>query len=63
MIQRSEPRSAYKHFLKIPTRWKDNDVYQHVNNVVYYSFFDTVINEYLICVARYSKELTNTFSF
>lgn len=48
MTQRGEPRSAYKHFLKIPTRWKDNDVYQHVNNVVYYSFFDTVINEYLI---------------
>lgn len=48
MTQRGEQRSAYKHFLKIPTRWKDNDVYQHVNNVVYYSFFDTVINEYLI---------------
>ncbi|MCE2681285.1 MAG: acyl-CoA thioesterase [Burkholderiales bacterium] len=41
-------RSHYKHFLKIPTRWMDNDVYGHVNNVVYYSFFDTVINDYLI---------------
>jgi acyl-CoA thioester hydrolase len=41
-------RSAYKHFLAIPTRWMDNDVYQHVNNVVYYSYFDTVINHYLI---------------
>jgi acyl-CoA thioester hydrolase len=41
-------RAHYKHFLKIPTRWMDNDVYGHVNNVVYYSFFDTVINEYLI---------------
>jgi acyl-CoA thioester hydrolase len=48
MTQRGQPRSSYKHFLKIPTRWRDNDVYQHVNNVVYYSFFDTVINEYLI---------------
>ena len=38
----------YRHFLQIPTRWMDNDVYGHVNNVVYYSFFDTVINEYLI---------------
>jgi acyl-CoA thioester hydrolase len=41
-------RSHYRHFLQIPTRWMDNDVYGHVNNVVYYSFFDTVINEYLI---------------
>jgi acyl-CoA thioester hydrolase len=41
-------RSAYPHFLAITTRWKDNDVYGHVNNVEYYSFFDTVINEFLI---------------
>jgi acyl-CoA thioester hydrolase len=41
-------RSAYVHFLDIPTRWMDNDVYGHVNNVQYYSFFDTVINRYLI---------------
>ncbi|MEK6348046.1 MAG: thioesterase family protein [Burkholderia sp.] len=42
------PRSAYPHFLPITTRWMDNDVYGHVNNVVYYSYFDTVVNEYLI---------------
>jgi len=42
------PRSAYHHFLPITTRWMDNDVYGHVNNVVYYSYFDTVVNEYLI---------------
>lgn len=41
-------RAHYRHFLKIPTRWMDNDIYGHVNNVVYYSFFDTVINAYLI---------------
>jgi len=41
-------RSDYPHFLVIPTRWMDNDVYGHVNNVVYYSYFDTVINEHLI---------------
>ncbi len=41
-------RDAYPHLLAIPTRWKDNDIYGHVNNVVYYSYFDTVINEYLI---------------
>ncbi|MDP2823891.1 MAG: thioesterase family protein [Sulfuritalea sp.] len=41
-------RADFPHFLVIPTRWMDNDVYGHVNNVVYYSYFDTVINEYLI---------------
>ncbi|MGF6772617.1 acyl-CoA thioester hydrolase [Paraburkholderia sp. GAS199] len=41
-------RDAYRHVLSIPTRWMDNDVYGHVNNVVYYSYFDTVVNEYLI---------------
>lgn len=43
-----ETRADYRHFLQIPTRWMDNDVYGHVNNVVYYSYFDTVINRYLI---------------
>ncbi|MGF6727804.1 acyl-CoA thioester hydrolase [Paraburkholderia sp. GAS41] len=42
------PRTAYRHFLPITTRWMDNDVYGHVNNVIYYSYFDTVVNEYLI---------------
>lgn len=41
-------REAYKYFLSIPTRWMDNDIYGHVNNVVYYSYFDTVVNGYLI---------------
>jgi acyl-CoA thioester hydrolase len=41
-------RTAYPHFLPITTRWMDNDVYGHVNNVVYYSYFDTVVNGYLI---------------
>ena len=39
---------GYPHRALITTRWKDNDVYGHVNNVEYYSYFDTVINEYLI---------------
>ena len=38
----------YRYVLPITTRWMDNDVYGHVNNVVYYSYFDTVINRYLI---------------
>jgi acyl-CoA thioester hydrolase len=41
-------RAEYPHFLSINTRWSDNDLYGHVNNVVYYSYFDTVVNEYLI---------------
>jgi acyl-CoA thioester hydrolase len=45
---RPELRSAYRHFRVISTRWMDNDVYGHVNNVQHYSFFDTVVNGYLI---------------
>jgi acyl-CoA thioester hydrolase len=41
-------RERYRHLLPIQTRWSDNDAYGHVNNVVYYSWFDTVVNEYLI---------------
>ncbi len=49
-MTRPEPpvRAAFAHFLPITTRWMDNDVYGHVNNVVYYAYFDTVVNEYLI---------------
>src|SRR3954462_4750624 len=43
-----EPRGAYKAFRTIPTRWMDNDAYGHVNNVVYYSWFDTAVNAHLI---------------
>lgn len=38
----------YKVFVPITTRWKDNDIYGHVNNVTYYAYFDTVANQYLI---------------
>ena len=41
-------RSAYRHFSSISTRWMDNDAYGHINNVVYSSYFDTVVNRYLI---------------
>ena len=41
-------RADYAHELRIPTRWADNDVYGHVNNVEYFAFFDTVINAWLI---------------
>jgi len=41
-------RADYRHFQAITTRWMDNDAYRHVNNVVFYSWFDTVVNQYLI---------------
>jgi len=41
-------RKDYRWFLDIPTRWADNDMYAHVNNVVYYSYFDTVVARFLI---------------
>jgi acyl-CoA thioester hydrolase len=44
----SLPRSAFKAFISVPTRWADNDVYGHVNNVTYYSYFDTAVNQWLI---------------
>lgn len=44
----AEFRSAYKAFRAIGTRWSDNDIYGHVNNVVYYSWFDTAVNGLLI---------------
>ncbi|WP_068091176.1 acyl-CoA thioesterase [Novosphingobium rosa] len=41
-------RDAFKAFVSLTTRWMDNDVYGHVNNVVYYSFFDTAVNQLLV---------------
>ena len=45
---RPEGREGYRAFRPITTRWMDNDAYGHVNNVVYYAYFDTIINDYLI---------------
>jgi acyl-CoA thioester hydrolase len=42
------PRTDFRRFRDVPTRWMDNDVYGHVNNVVYYSYFDTAVNAYLV---------------
>ncbi len=41
-------RDAYRHFHPVTTRWSDNDAYGHVNNVVYYSWFDTAVNAFLV---------------
>ena len=43
-----ESRQAYRVFRDITTRWMDNDIYGHVNNVVYYSWFDAAVNAHLI---------------
>ena len=48
MRDTAKTRDHFRHFLPISTRWSDNDVYGHVNNVVYYQWFDTVVNEFLI---------------
>ncbi|MGH8757897.1 MAG: acyl-CoA thioesterase [Burkholderiales bacterium] len=50
MNQKMPPpsRASFPHFTRITTRWGDNDSYGHVNNVVYYSFFDTAVNQHLI---------------
>jgi acyl-CoA thioester hydrolase len=43
-----DQRDDYRYFLSITTRWMDNDVYGHINNVQYYSYFDTAVNRFLI---------------
>jgi acyl-CoA thioester hydrolase len=48
MTMRDAGREQFPHFQPIPTRWMDNDIYGHVNNVVYYSYFDTAVNQFLI---------------
>lgn len=48
MTKTQPTRADYRHFRTIPTRWMDNDIYGHVNNVNYYSYFDTAVNQYLI---------------
>jgi acyl-CoA thioester hydrolase len=53
-------RSSYHHFLMIPTRWMDNDAYGHVNNVAYYSYFDTAVNEHLIRAGGLDIERSTT---
>lgn len=49
-MSRPQPaaRAAFAWFYPLPTRWADNDIYGHVNNVVYYAWFDTVVNRFLI---------------
>ena len=46
-LDSSEKRQHFKHFLTIPTRWSDNDMYGHVNNARYLTFFELVIMRYI----------------
>ena len=48
MRQNPTNRSDYNYFSKMGTRWNDNDVYGHLNNVIYYELFDTAVNKWLI---------------
>ena len=57
-----DTRDRYARFLTISTRWMDNDVYRHVNNVVYYSFFDTAVNEYMLRSGALDLESSATVS-
>jgi acyl-CoA thioester hydrolase len=47
-VKREDQRAGYEYFAEITTRWMDNDIYGHVNNVVFYSYFDSVANQFLI---------------
>ena len=53
-------RSAFPAFVPVPTRWNDNDAYGHVNNVVYYAFFDTAVNRWLIDAGLLDVETAET---
>jgi acyl-CoA thioester hydrolase len=48
MSKATELRDRYRYWVEIPTRWQDGDPYGHVNNVVYYSYFDTAVTKMLI---------------
>src|SRR6478609_5512944 len=56
-----DTRADFAHWLRIPTRWMDNDVYGHVNNVTYYSYFDTVVNQHLIAAGVLDVERSPVF--
>ena len=56
-------RAEYSHFQSLPTRWMDNDSYGHVNNALYYAFFDTAINEYLIAAGGLDIKTGSVIAF
>ena len=52
-------RSTYSYFQSITTRWADNDIYGHIKNVVYYSYFDTIANQYLIESTNFNPSIAS----
>ena len=56
MVRERASRDEYRHFTALTTRWSDNDSYGHLNNVIYYSLFDTAVNEALIRVGLLDVE-------
>jgi acyl-CoA thioester hydrolase len=54
--ERNRKRDGYKRFVAITTRWADNDAYAHVNNVTYYSYFDTAVNHVLVTEGAFDIE-------
>lgn len=55
----AKTRSEFCYFQSITTRWMDNDMYGHINNVVYYSWFDTVVNQFLIVNQALDTQVSN----
>ena len=53
------PRAFFRAFVPVTTRWHDNDVYGHVNNVIYYAFFDTAVNQLLVEAGVLSPAASN----
>jgi len=53
-------QDSYKYFLPIQTRWNDNDMYGHINNAVYYMWFDTLVNNFLIERGLLHPQISNT---
>lgn len=62
-VNTNADKSSYVHFFPITTRWMDNDIFGHVNNVNYYSYFDTVVNQFLIEYAGFEPKTSKQIGF
>ncbi len=61
--EQPHPRTEYRELQRITTRWMDNDAYGHVNNVAYLSWFDSVVNDYLIRCGVLDPQRGETIGF
>ena len=55
-----QTRADFHHFMPVDTRWNDNDTYGHINNAVYYFYFDSVVNSYLIAQKVLDPKISET---